>query len=88
MKVRFDFVTNSSSSSFVISKSAVTEEQKQKIFDYVNHAKEVMPDDYLDNGWEIEEGEYILGRTNMDNFDMRKYLELIGVPQEAVRFSW
>lgn len=91
MKIRFDFVTNSSSSSFVIVKSAITEEQKSKILNYQEVAKEIMPDGYIDedNYWQVDEGEYFIrGFTIIDNFDMQKFLELIGVPSTAVNFTW
>ena len=89
MKIRFDFVTNSSSSSFVIVKSAITDEQKSKIFNYQEVAKEIMPEDYIDDYWQVDEGEYFIrGFTIIDNFDMQKFLELIGVPSTAVNFTW
>jgi len=87
MKVRFDFVTNSSSSSFVIAKSAITDEQKEKIFNYQYYAQEIMSD--FEDCWQIDEDEYFIhGYTIMDNCEMQRFLELIGVPTTAVKFSW
>lgn len=39
--------------------------------------------------WQIDEDEYFIhGYTIMDNCEMQRFLELIGVPTTAVKFSW
>lgn len=94
MKKRIDFVTNSSSSSFIINKKNLTEKQIKQILNYKTNAKKVFPDirniEYdINPEWKIYEAirdgvEYIIGVTSMDNFDMRTYLTRIGVKEEYV----
>jgi hypothetical protein len=85
MKIRRDFVTNSSSSSFLISMDLITAEQSYLI----RHHQEVAEEYglYCDpkDAWEIEETTHIIsGRTFMDNFDMDKFLIAIGIPEGYV----
>ena len=47
MKIRYDFVTNSSSSSFVVAKQSLTNEQIKLIYNYYDNAKKYLPDAYL-----------------------------------------
>lgn len=95
MKRRNDFVTNSSSSSFIIAKSALTKDQIYKIYDYKKLAASVLGEQeglYANDDfsvWEINEDEdYIEGNTIMDNFDMQSYLLAIGIPDEKIKMRY
>lgn len=91
MKLRTGFVTNSSSSSFTIAKSNLTADQIDKIKNHIEAAKELkMDDSYYDkwDKWSITETDYsIHGFTIMDNFNMSKFLRLIGVDGEDVEWE-
>lgn len=79
MKIRSGFVSNSSSSSFVVSLRKLSPEQFCKI---VNHEKwgEKLGIQYPDDTWNITIEKGILhGYTSMDNFDMRTFLDKLNV---------
>lgn len=81
MKARQGFVSNSSSSSFVIQKKDLTPEQLDLIR---NH----MEDEYCRSGeaWEITETDTTIeGYAFMDNFDMKDYLERVGI---LLKIEW
>ena len=85
---RNGFVSNSSSCSFVIRKVALTRLQLIAI----RHHGVVgrwLGIDYPDYAWMIDETiSEIRGYTSMDNFDMREFLEAIGVVLEDVEMEW
>ena len=48
-----------------------------------------MPDAYVDTNWVISENDYfIIGETIIDNFDIVKYIEMLGVSPSAISQSW
>lgn len=81
MKIRDGFVPNSSSSSFVVAKSAITAEQRDKIYDHYKIAD--------DDAWSISENNhFVSGYTFMDNFNMFEFLIEIGIPSDAIRMEY
>lgn len=94
MKMRNGFVSNSSSSSFVVFKDALTKQQKDMIYDYQEYVKFFNTIDEKtielfeycnDSPWRIEEyDDFIFGETPMDNFSMPDYLEYIKVENKYV----
>lgn len=79
MKTRADYVTNSSSSSFVINKKYLDNDQIIAIREH-SRLGEKLGIKYSEEAWSIEENsKYIGGCTFMDNFDMREFLEKIDI---------
>jgi len=85
MKLRKGFVSNSSSSSFIIERKILSKEQIDMIRNHMEVASktEEFAEDFKrasfeDCRWEIKESnDEILGGTDMDNFDMGFFLEKI-----------
>jgi len=102
MKIRNGFVSNSSSSSFVINKNFISNDQLIKIKNHIAESKKIDQayeinwsedeDFFLQpfnaencDAWDITENEdEVMGFTIMDNFDMDRFLELIGIPQSII----
>jgi len=91
MMRRVGFVSNSSSSSFVIKKKDLTSIQIQKIIDYYeeNNLSEEEKLTRCPHTWDISEtSDEISGSTIIDNFDMDEYLEKIGVASNHIKWGW
>ena len=92
MKIKYDFVTNSSSASFTIPLKELNEIQIMAIFNHIEIGAMFVSlhehiHFYLDP-WKIEiVNNELIGDTSMDNFDMLKFLELIGVKKEVITYD-
>ena len=87
MKLRLGHITNSSSSSFIISKKHLDEDQIKTINNHYELAKKIGLDIDYYNYWCIEENDdFITGYTDLDNFSMHDFLNTIDVKDKYV--SW
>lgn len=95
MKTRTGFVSNSSSSSFILKKENLTELQILKIKNHIDEAK--LHNDFYDFGsvrdddaWSITEDEfYIRGYCFMDNFSMHRFIhDYLGIPAFDAKWDY
>jgi len=91
MKIRNGFVSNSSSSSFIINKKNLTDEQINKIKNHIQEALKI-PDcndnfGYVgqEDEWDVEETEKdLIVTTGQDDFCMKSWLRYIKVCEEDI----
>ena len=88
MKIRSDYVTNSSSSSFAILKKDLDDDQIDAIKNHIWLAEKLKLRLYS-QAWSIDEDEnFIYGDTYMDNFDMEAFLKAIDVNLAKVIWNY
>ena len=95
MKIRQGFVSNSSSSSFIIDGKHVSLYQAELIFNHIEEARKREREGTYDqhascsDEWHIWETEgNICGSTDMDNFNMRHYLvDIVGINLEHIKMG-
>jgi len=79
-KIRLGFVSNSSSSSFIIKKQGLTAKQIESLVCFQHMIVDEVPEDWEDaDSWEVREhGDYLFFDTCMDNFNLVGFLQAKG----------
>ncbi len=87
MKTRHGFVSNSSSSSFVVSRHHLTARQIRLLEDHAENAEDAGMCCNDDDRWSITVRNLVVeGSTIMDNFDMCEYMSRIGIDTKLVKW--
>ena len=77
MKIKSDFITNSSSAAFIVRIDYLTCKQRTDLDKMKSE----------DTGWQIIDSyPVIFGTTIIDNFDMEEYLKENGFPMKKIKF--
>ncbi len=97
MKLKIDFITNSSSASFYIMREHLSVLQLDLIKNHLEVARAIEKtaedkpyyvewSDY--DAWDIkDEGDKVVGDCSMDNFDMRWFLRQIGIEEDLINYD-
>ena len=83
MKIRNGFISNSSSSSFILDIGKISGLQLQQILNLAN-----TEDQFREDPWYFElDGINLKGTTSLDNFSMRDFFEAINIQEGAYTFG-
>lgn len=92
MKVRAGFVTNSSSSSFILQKKNLTKSQIEKVMLHGEYCRmrKLRGQFFCDAGddWNVNDNtDVITGHTYMNNFDIGAFFDMIGIKKKDYKID-